>query len=76
MALPCFSALAVDSHRWKESGDQRIGIEPSSWATAMAQGGSISGSVIGRPEARHRWMRMERTLLNRASTSQDTVLPF
>lgn len=36
---------------------QRIGIEPSSWATAMAQGGSMSGSVIGGPEARERWCK-------------------
>ncbi len=36
---------------------QRIGIEPSSWATTMAQGGSMSGSVIGGPEARQRWCK-------------------
>ena len=36
---------------------QRIGIDPSSWAKAMAQGGSMSGSVIGGPEARQRWCK-------------------
>ncbi len=34
---------------------QRFGIEPSSWTTTMARGGSMSGSVIGGPEARQRW---------------------
>ena len=36
---------------------QRIGIEPSSWATAMTQSGSMSGSVIGGPEARQHWCK-------------------
>ena len=36
---------------------QRMGIDPSSWATAMAQGGSMCGSVIGGPEARQQWCK-------------------
>jgi len=34
---------------------QRLGIEQAAWTTAMAKGGSMSGSVIGGPEARQRW---------------------
>ncbi len=36
---------------------QRLGIEPAAWATTMTQGGSMSGSVIGGPEARQRWCK-------------------
>lgn len=31
------------------------GLEPDAWLATMARGGSMSGSVIGGPEARSRW---------------------
>ena len=60
VSLVCVTATVANRHGRAAISQafalvQRIGIEPSSWSTDMAQGGSMSGSVIGGPEARHRW---------------------
>jgi hypothetical protein len=33
----------------------QMGIEPTDWLSSMSEGGSMSGTVIGGPEARRRW---------------------
>jgi hypothetical protein len=60
VALVCATANVANRHGRAAVSQafalvEHLGINPSSWSTAMSQGGSMSGSVLGGPEARQHW---------------------